>query len=67
MDIARDVDLWFDTSEYPEKLPIRKVNKKVIGMFKDEAGGKQIEEFVALRPKLYSYKIANEEKKKVKE
>jgi len=66
MDIARDVDLWFDTSEYPEELPIRKVNKKVIGMFKDEAGGKQIEEFVALRPKLYSYKIANEEKKKCK-
>jgi len=30
VDIARDVDLWFDTSEYPVELPIRKVNKKVI-------------------------------------
>jgi len=30
-------------------------------MFKDEAGGKQIEKFIALRPKLYSYKIDNEE------
>ena len=26
------------------------------GMFKDEAGGKQIVEFVGLRDKLYSYK-----------
>ena len=26
-------------------------------MFKDEAGGKQIVEFVGLRPKLYSYKM----------
>jgi len=66
VDIARDVDLWFDTSEYPEELPIRKDNKKVIGMFKDEAGGKQIKEVIALRSKLYSYKIANEEQKKCK-
>ena len=36
--ISGDVDLWFDTSEYPEELPIRKVNKKVIGKFKDETG-----------------------------
>jgi len=26
-------------------------------MFKDEAGGRQIEEFVGLRAKLYSYKM----------
>jgi len=35
-------------------------------MFKDEAEGKQIKEFIALRSKLYSYKIANEEHKKCK-
>ena len=35
-------------------------------MFKDEACGKQIEEFVGLRAKLYSYKMAGEEKKKCK-
>ena len=29
-------------------------NKKVIGIFKDECGGKQINEFVGLRAKLYS-------------
>ena len=38
-DIANDVDKWFETSNYDEKderpLPIG-INKKVIGMFKDE-------------------------------
>lgn len=42
----------FDTSNYSKdhKLGIETgVNKKVIGMFKDEAGGQQITEFVGLR------------------
>lgn len=30
------------------------MNKKVIGKFKDEAMGKQVIEFVGLRPKMYS-------------
>ena len=42
-DIANDVEKWFDTSNYDEDdkrlLPIGK-NKKVIGLFKDELGGK---------------------------
>ena len=33
------------------------LNSKVLGMFKDEAGGKQIVEFVDLRAKLYSCKM----------
>ena len=42
---------------------------KVIGMFKDEACGKQIEEFVGLRAKLYSYKMHEDgmNRKSVKE
>lgn len=59
-DISNDVESRFDTSEYPKDHPSRiktGVNKKVIGMFKDEVCGKQIEEFVGLRSKLYSYKM----------
>ena len=66
-DIKDDVKKLFDTSNYPENHPIIQsgLNKKVVGMFKDEAGGKIIEEFVGLRAKLYSYKMfeGKEEKK----
>ncbi|XP_067942840.1 uncharacterized protein [Watersipora subatra] len=57
-DIKADVRERFDTSNYPKDHPSgieTGVNKKVIGKFKDEAGGKQITDFVGLRPKLYSY------------
>ena len=55
-DIANDVEKRFDTSNYEvnRPLPIGK-NKKVIGLMKDELGGKSITEFVTLRPKTYSY------------
>ena len=67
-DISSDVELRFDTSNYPKYHPsgiLTGVNKKVIGMFKDEASGKQIAEFVGLRAKLYSYRVEEsyEEKK----
>ena len=57
-DTADDIVKWFDSSNYSEddKKPLpRGMNKKVIGLFKDELGGKIIKEFVALRPKTYSY------------
>jgi len=45
----------FDFSDYPEDHPCySKANKKVIGKFKDEANGQQIQEFVGLRSKMYS-------------
>ena len=54
-----DVEERFDTSGYDKEdarpLPIGK-NKKVIGLMKDELGGAIMTEFVALRPKLYSYR-----------
>ena len=55
-DIANDVEKRFDTSNYEceRPLPTGK-NKKVIGLMKNELGGRVITEFVALRPKTYSY------------
>ena len=55
-DIANDVEKRFDTSSYEVDRPLSTgKNKKVIGLMKDELGGKIITEFVALRPKTYSY------------
>ena len=67
-DIANDVEARFNTSGYSKTdfrpLPIG-LNKKVIGLMKDELGGKIMTEFVALRSKLYSYKVldGSEDKK----
>ena len=55
-DIANDVEKRFDTSNYECDRPLpRGKNKKVIGLMKDELGGRIITEFVTLRPKTYSY------------
>ena len=55
-DIANDVEKRFDTSNYEVNRPLPTgKNKKVIGLMKDESGGKIITEFVTLRPKTYSY------------
>ena len=68
-DISKDVEDKFDTSNYPSNHSIGEEyigkNKMMIGMFKDEAEDKIIEEFVGLRAKLYSFKMfkGNESKK----
>ena len=56
-DISEDVKDRFDTSNFycDRPLPIG-VNKKVVGLMKDELGGGIITEFVTLKPKAYSYR-----------
>ena len=55
-DISKDIERWFDTSNYDENgkrpLPIGK-NKKVISLFQDELGGKIMTEFIPLRTNIY--------------
>ena len=71
-DINNDVDKWFDTPNYDKNgnrpLEIGK-NKKVIGKFKDELGGKIMTEFCALRAKAYAFLIndfSNEDYEKIR-
>ena len=66
-DIADDVKDRFDTSGYnlSRPLPVG-LNKKVIGLMKDELGGEIMTEFVTLRPKMYAYKTGSVESKKCK-
>ena len=46
----------YDTSNYsPDHQLFSDTNKKVIGKFKDELGGKVLTEFIGIRPKMYSY------------
>ena len=54
-DMAQNLD-DYDTSNYQADHPLfSTANKKVIGKFKDELGGKVMTEFVGIRPKMYSY------------
>ena len=69
-DIHNDVKRWFDTSNYHKKderpLPIGE-NKKAIGFFEDELGGKIMTEFISLRANAYAYSMEDSsEHKKAK-
>ena len=68
-DIAVEVEKRLDTSNYEVDGTLPKGrNKKVIGLMKDKLGGRMMTEFVALRPKSYSYLVDdNGEAKKAKE
>ena len=70
MDIANDVDKWFETSAYDKNdnrpLPKGK-NAKVIGKFKDEMKGKIMTENCNAKAKTYAFLLDdNTEKKKAK-
>ena len=67
-DIANDVKGRFDTSAYaPGVRPLPTgLNKKVIGLMKDEFSGEIMREFIKIRPKMYSYIVGSSEPKKCK-
>ena len=69
-DVYRDMveeQHLFDTSNYQESHPLfSNQNKKVLGKMKDETAGIPIEEFVGLRPKMYSLMYYGTEKKRAK-
>ena len=55
-DISNDVENRSDTSNYEVNRPLPTgKNKKIIGLMKNELGGKINTEFVTLRPKNYSF------------
>lgn len=54
-DIKDEIGWLFDTSNYPKDHPLyNEINKKVIGKFMDETGGKQMIEFCGANAKSYS-------------
>ena len=62
--ILKKFQKLFDTSNYPKDHFLYSAeNKRKLGIFKDEMGGKPISQFVGLRPKLYSVLLENENKK----
>ena len=63
--IANDVEKRYHTSNYETNRPLSKgKNKKLIGLMKDELGGKIMTEFVELRRKTYSYLIDDDNSRK---
>ena len=66
-DTANDVNEWFDTSGYKEKINrplVKGINEKEIGKFKDELNGIAMIEFCAPRAKTYAFKDDDDKKTK---
>ena len=54
-DISNDVEGKFNTSNHEVNRPLSTGKMKMIGLMKNELGGKIMTEFAALRPKTYCY------------
>ena len=63
VDIAKDVETRFDTSNYELEISFLE-EKKVIGLMKDELDANLMTEFATLKPKTYSYLIDNDDENK---
>jgi len=64
LDLYKDFNKHFknylDTSNYPiNHFLFSNTNKKKLGYFKDEMSGEPIDEFIGLKPKLYSMRFKN--------
>jgi hypothetical protein len=58
----------FDFSNYPPTHPLFDASRtRLPGLFKDEAAGKTVTEFVGLRAKMYAYTVVDHECGKVQE
>ena len=55
-DISNDIEQRFDTSNIEINIPIKQnINKKVLGVFKDELNGYPLKKIIGLTPKRYAY------------
>ena len=63
VDIAKDVETRFDTSNYELEISFLE-EKQVIGLMKDELDANLMTEFATIKPKTYSYLIDNDDENK---
>ena len=63
VDIAKDVETRFDTSNYELEISFLE-EKQVIGLMKDELDANLMTEFATLKPKTQSYLIDNDDENK---